>query len=61
MVIRCQNVASVQGLYFTVWANSVDADQMPQNVASDQGLHCLPIMQQFLDTPASSKSDLFKF
>ena len=22
-------------------ANSVDPDQMPQNVASDQGLHCL--------------------
>ena len=26
------------------WANSVDADQMPQNVASDQGLHCLPLI-----------------
>ena len=24
------------------FANSVDPDQMPQNVASDQGLHCLP-------------------
>ena len=23
------------------WANSVDLDQMPQNAASDQGLHCL--------------------
>ena len=23
-------------------ANSVDPDQIPQNVASDQGLHCLP-------------------
>ena len=32
------------------WANSVDPDQMPQNVASDQGLHCLPFIQQFLDT-----------
>ena len=29
-------------------ANSVDPDQMPQNVASDQSLHCLPLIQQFL-------------
>ena len=25
------------------WANSVDPDQMPQNAASDKGLHCLPL------------------
>ena len=24
-------------------ANSVDPDQMPQNAASDLGLHCLPV------------------
>ena len=30
-----------------VRANSVDPDQMPQNVASDQGLHCLLCIQQF--------------
>ena len=29
-------------------ANSVDSDQMPQNVAADQGLHCLPLVQQVL-------------
>ena len=29
------------------WANSVDPDQTPQSAASDQGLHCLPIIQQF--------------
>ena len=29
------------------WANYVDPDQMPQNVASDQGLHFLPLIQQF--------------
>ena len=23
-------------------ANSVDPDQMPQNAASDEGVHCLP-------------------
>ena len=29
-------------------ANSVDPDQMLQNAPSDQGLHCLPHIQQFL-------------
>ena len=29
------------------WANSVDPDEMPQNVASDQGPHFLPLIQQF--------------
>ena len=28
-------------------ANSIDPDQTPQNAASDQGLHCLPVIQQF--------------
>ena len=28
-------------------ANSVDPDQTPQNAASNQGLHCLPLIQQF--------------
>ena len=28
-------------------ANSVDPDQTPQKAASDQGLHCLPLIQQF--------------
>ena len=27
---------------------SVDPDQMLRNAASDQGLHCLPLIQQFL-------------
>ena len=31
------------------YANSVDPDQTPQNAASDQGLHCLPPIQQFLE------------
>ena len=30
------------------WASSVDLDQMPQTAASDKGLHCLPLIQQFL-------------
>ena len=28
-------------------ANSVDPDQTPQNAASDHGLLCLPLIQQF--------------
>ena len=31
------------------WENSVDPDQMPQKVASDQGPHCLQLIQQVLD------------
>ena len=30
------------------FANSVDPDQTPQNAASDQGLHCLPYIQQYV-------------
>ena len=26
---------------------TVDPDQMPQNVASDQDLHCLPLIQHY--------------
>ena len=36
------------------WANSVDPDDMPQNVASHQGLKCLPLIQQFLNTTSGS-------
>ena len=43
------------------WANSVDPDEMPQDAASHQGLHCLPLIQQFLDTTVVSKLYLFKF
>ena len=46
-------------LYFTVhytlawqvWANSVDPDE---NVLSHQGIHCLPIIQLYLDTTFGS-------
>ena len=43
------------------WANSVDPDETPQNAASHQGLLCLPIIQQFLDTVSDSTLYLFKF
>ena len=29
------------------WASSVDPNETPQNAASHQGLHCLPLIQQF--------------
>ena len=35
--------------------------QMPQNVASDQGLHCLPLIQQFLYGSIGRQTELFKF
>ena len=31
---------------------------MLQNAASDQGLHCLPLIHQFLDTSSRSKYGL---
>ena len=44
-----------------VWANSVDPDEILQNVASHQGLHCLPLIQQFLDTTLGSKLYMYLF
>ena len=43
------------------WANSIDPNETPQNAASQQGLHCLPLIQQFLDRTSDSKLYLFKF
>ena len=39
-------------------AKSVDPDQMPQNVASDQGLHYLPPSQLLLDMKAGIKMNV---
>ena len=36
------------------FANSADLDQTSQSVASDQGLHCLPLIYQILDTLKSN-------
>ena len=33
----------------------MDPDQMLQNAASDQGLHSLPLIQQFLDSLTGNK------
>ena len=37
------------------WANSADPDQMPQNVASDLGLHCLLLIPHFLDQKKTTR------
>ena len=42
-------------------ANCVDPDKRPQNMATDQGLHCLPLIKQFLDILTCSKMDFFFF
>ena len=43
------------------WANGIDPDEMLQNAASHLGLHCLPLIQQFLDTTSGSELYWFKF
>ena len=47
-VCHFKGVGSIVSLYSVFWrkillANSVHPDQMPHYVASDLGLHCLPI------------------
>ena len=41
--------------------NIVNQDQTPQKAASDQGLQCLLLVQQFLKVSTSSQMDLFEF
>ena len=48
--IPCYNKTDKQ-----YWATSVDQNQTPQKAASDQGLHWLTFVQQFLDTSTGSK------
>ena len=48
-------------LHGYAWANSVDPDQTPHSAASDQDLHCLPLMQQILDISTGGKMDLLNF
>ena len=49
LIISPQATHCIKIKYFDrqAWETSVDPDQMPQNVASDQDLHCLPLNQQF--------------
>ena len=37
---------------------TVDPDQMPHSVASDQYLHCLRLVHQFFDTLTGSEIDV---
>ena len=39
--------------------NNGDPDQTPQNAASDQGLHCLPFIQQISIASSDSKHEQF--
>ena len=43
------------------WANSIDPDETPQNAASYLGLHCSPLIQQFLDTTSGNELYWFNF
>ena len=68
-LIYSQCLKHLQTTVFTlsIWTKldspkqTVDPDQMPLNAASDQGLRCLPLMQQFLDISISSKIELYNF
>ena len=41
------SVTELEVFTLRIETDSVDPDQISQNVASDQGLHYLPIIQQF--------------
>ena len=43
------------------WSNSVDPDETPPNAESRQGLHWLPLIQQYLYTTLGSRLYFFKF
>ena len=58
---KCITIFTLSFLDKHAWANNVDPDQMPKNVASDLSLHCLPLMDQYLDSLAGTKIDSFKF
>ena len=68
----CQHFANLELLKDIVLTLSMKTDRpeqivqaqiikVKQNVASDQWLHCSPLVQQFLDTSTGSKLGLFKF
>ena len=40
------------------WKNSANPDQVPKNAMFDQGLYCLLIIQQFLDTSTGTCSEM---
>ena len=44
-----------------IWTDCADPDEMLKNMVSYQGLHCLPLIQQFLDTTSVCNMYLLKF
>ena len=44
-----------------VCTNSVDPDQKLQNAASNQGLHCLPLVQHYFKHQRVEEKTFFKF
>ena len=64
--IKCSKILDIYPIYLMnsdrqVWAKGVDLCQMPQNATADQGVHHLPLVQQFLDTSTSNRKVLFWF
>ena len=55
------NLTKLPLLLGKAWVNSAETYHMQQTLASEHGLHCLPLMQQFLDTSTGSKINFFKF
>ena len=53
--VKYSNILKYWNRY--AWASSVASDQMPPDTASDQNLHCLPLIQQFIDTLTGGKMD----
>ena len=61
-VCHFRGVRSILSLlfYFDGNANAEDADQMPPDVASDLGLHCLPVTLYGLQGKNGLKHDFVK-
>ena len=57
------NIYHIYHMYLDrqAWGNSVNPEKMPQNMASHQGLHCLPLIKKFLNTTSGSILYLVKF
>ena len=50
ILVAVTSECGIKGVICKTWtgimANSTDPDQMPQNMVSDQGLHCLLKLQE---------------
>ena len=57
LVCRVGRVKANTIIILNIGTNSVDPDQTPRSAASDQGLHCLPFTQHYLDTSTGRTID----